>query len=117
MIGSARTIRSPSRVRARRSTPWVAGCCGPMLRTMSAVAMSPVATVSSRRSPVVTSPAMPRILARRGSAADPDSTVQVERLDRVYERGHRGGIGSPVVHDEPLAAGHLDVDEVTVTGE
>src|SRR5215475_9450704 len=37
MIGSAATTRSPSRVSRSRSTPCVDGCCGPMLRTISAV--------------------------------------------------------------------------------
>src|SRR3954454_5506996 len=39
-IGSQPTIRSPSRVSRSRRTPWVAGCCGPMLSTMSVVASS-----------------------------------------------------------------------------
>ena len=34
-------MRSPSRTRRSRSTPWVDGCCGPMLRTMSALDSSP----------------------------------------------------------------------------
>src|SRR5665647_3792252 len=43
-------MRSPSTTRRSRSTPWVAGCCGPMLSTMSVVASAPapVPTVSSR---------------------------------------------------------------------
>src|SRR4051812_14937664 len=52
MTGSARRIRSPSRVSVRRRTPCVAGCCGPMLSTMSLVARLPVETVSSRGSVV-----------------------------------------------------------------
>src|SRR6476469_2251901 len=53
MIGSALTIRSPSTTICRRSTPWVAGCCGPMLSTMSAVASppAPTPTVSAWRWP------------------------------------------------------------------
>src|SRR3954469_13404255 len=108
MIGSARTIRSPSRVRARRSTPCVAGCCGPMLRTMSAVAMSPVATVSSRRSPVVvTSPAMRRILARSASVA---AAVQPTAPDNYASAVELGGehVGVDVAtghhHGDLLAA-------------
>src|SRR4051812_14936749 len=51
MIGSALTIRSPSTTMRSRSTPCVAGCCGPMLSTMSAVANppAPMPTVSAWR--------------------------------------------------------------------
>src|SRR6478609_4802808 len=43
-------MRSPSTTSRSRSTPWVAGCWGPMLSTMSAVARppAPMPTVSSR---------------------------------------------------------------------
>src|SRR5579884_643372 len=34
MSGTALTMVSPSSVRMRRSTPWVDGCCGPMLMVM-----------------------------------------------------------------------------------
>src|SRR5580765_3184583 len=49
MIGSALTMRSPSTTIRRRRTPCVAGCWGPMLSTMSAVARPPAPrpTVSS----------------------------------------------------------------------
>src|SRR4051794_9739555 len=40
MTGSADSMRSPSRVTMTRRTPWVAGCCGPTLRVMSAVRSS-----------------------------------------------------------------------------
>src|SRR3954469_14187271 len=48
-IGSARVMRSPSRVIRSRRTPCVDGCCGPMLSTMSAVARppAPIPTVSA----------------------------------------------------------------------
>src|SRR3954466_141659 len=50
MIGSALRMRSPSRTIRSRSTPWVAGCWGPMLSVMSAVARPPAPspTVTSR---------------------------------------------------------------------
>src|SRR5258706_11388126 len=34
MIGLAPTMVSPSSSSATRSTPWVEGCCGPMLRVI-----------------------------------------------------------------------------------
>src|SRR6266545_898095 len=37
MTGWASSIISPSRVTMTRSTPWVAGCCGPTLSVMSSV--------------------------------------------------------------------------------
>src|SRR5574341_68048 len=37
MTGSASSIISPSSVTITRSTPWVAGCCGPTLSVMSCV--------------------------------------------------------------------------------
>src|ERR671924_301660 len=40
MTGSADSMRSPSRVTSTRSTPWVAGCCGPTFRVMSWVRSS-----------------------------------------------------------------------------
>src|SRR6478609_8411699 len=48
MIGSAVTIRSPSTTMRSRRTPCVAGCCGPMFRTMSAVARPPAPTPTVR---------------------------------------------------------------------
>src|SRR6478672_10418740 len=48
MMGSALTIRSPSTTIRRRRTPCVAGCCGPMLSTMSAVARPPAPTPTVR---------------------------------------------------------------------
>src|SRR5207253_6071811 len=46
ITGSARTIRSPSSFSTTRSTPWVEGCCGPMLRIISSVRSGPSATTS-----------------------------------------------------------------------
>src|SRR5213594_907682 len=37
MIGLARTTVSPSSSSTTRSTPWVEGCCGPMLSVMVSV--------------------------------------------------------------------------------
>src|SRR5437867_12497813 len=41
MIGRASTMVSPSSSSATRSTPWVEGCCGPMLRVMVSVRTVP----------------------------------------------------------------------------
>src|SRR5437764_7240347 len=49
MTGSARTIRSPSTLTSTRSTPCVAGCCGPTLRTISSVWRPPVLERSGTR--------------------------------------------------------------------
>src|SRR5947208_2508220 len=49
MTGSARTIRSPSTLTSTRSTPWVAGCWGPTLRTISSVCRPPVLERSGTR--------------------------------------------------------------------
>src|SRR5207247_325666 len=46
MTGSALTISSPSSSRTIRRTPWVEGCCGPMLRIISSVRSSPSVTTS-----------------------------------------------------------------------
>src|SRR5580765_4657366 len=56
-------MRSPSTTIRSRRTPWVAGCCGPMLSTMSAVARppAPMPTVSSRRPSVVVTPSVCRM--------------------------------------------------------
>src|SRR6478672_366110 len=73
-MGSAETIRSPSTTIRSRSTPCVAGCWGPMLRTMSADARPPAPrpTVSSRPPVVVMPVSLPyaAVRARRkgGSA-------------------------------------------------
>ena len=48
MIGSAATTRSPSRRTTSRSVPCVAGCCGPMLSTMSPVSSSTFTCASAR---------------------------------------------------------------------
>src|SRR5439155_8268070 len=49
MTSSARTIRSPSTLTSTRSTPWVAGCWGPTLRTISSVCSPPVLERSGTR--------------------------------------------------------------------
>src|SRR2546421_677654 len=49
MTGSARTIRSPSTLTSTRSTPCVAGCWGPTLRTISSVWRPPVLARSGTR--------------------------------------------------------------------
>src|SRR5215218_11222198 len=44
MIGLTSRTSSPSSVQNRRSTPWVAGCCGPMLTVKSSVSGSSSST-------------------------------------------------------------------------
>ena len=56
MDGRTSATVSPSRVRTRRSTPWVDGCCGPMLMTSrspawKSLASLAAATISSQSSP------------------------------------------------------------------
>ncbi len=56
MAGRTSATVSPSSVRTSRSTPWVDGCCGPMLITIrSPLSKSPAsfaaATISSQSSP------------------------------------------------------------------
>ncbi len=45
--GSAQTTCSPSRRAMIRSVPWVAGCCGPMLRVMPSVSSSTLSRASA----------------------------------------------------------------------
>src|SRR3954447_18993518 len=51
MTGSARRITSPSSSRTTRSTPWVEGCCGPMLRIISSVFRPWPSAISMSRPP------------------------------------------------------------------
>src|SRR5271157_2025831 len=65
MSGTALTTFSPSSSRSTRSTPWVEGCCGPMLRTIVLVVPSAVSTVvmgsqSAKRNLVPFQPNRPR---------------------------------------------------------
>src|SRR5919109_1388729 len=48
MIGLTSRTTSPSSVQKSRSTPWVAGCCGPMLTVNSSVSGSSCSTGVSR---------------------------------------------------------------------
>src|ERR671918_1876341 len=73
MIGSHRTICSPSNVSRRRSTPWVAGCCGPMFRTMSVVANSPAPAPT----PTVVWRVMLRVCHREGARS-------LRQVDQVF---------------------------------
>src|SRR5208337_3463882 len=65
MSGTALTTFSPSSSRSTRSTPWVEGCCGPMLRAIVLVVPSAVSTVvmesqSAKRNLVPFQPNRPR---------------------------------------------------------
>src|SRR6478752_2794078 len=106
MIGSARRMRSPSRTIRSRSTPWVAGCCGPMLRVMSAVASpaAPMPMVTSRapgtavRSVVdVMAASLPYASSspRRSSPGMSGEPV-LERVRRGGGAGRRPGLGEDV---------------------
>src|SRR5277367_5119881 len=53
MSGTIFSTVSPSISMTRRSTPWVDGCCGPMLRTM-VVSPEPSTTWGSSSEPVET---------------------------------------------------------------
>src|SRR6476619_7701730 len=98
-MGSALTMRSPSTTMRSRSTPWVAGCWGPMLSTMSAVARppAPMPTVSSRCPPVVVMPAIlpHRPLPGGGSAGAAREVV------------HRDGAALVVQADQDAVLGGL----------
>src|SRR5690242_3245212 len=93
MIGSAVTIRSPSTTIRSRSTPCVAGCCGPMLSTMSAVARPPAPTPTVRAwregdDEAVVSVMRPSLRpARRAYAACLLAAHRSPLLDRVTRRG------------------------------
>src|SRR5215213_1244436 len=79
MMGSQWTTRSPSRVSLSRSTPCVAGCCGPMLSTMSVVAKPlPIAAVTSIRS-----------VSHAGIGDDPPEVTQAALGSQL------GGFGRP----------------------
>src|SRR4051794_40026312 len=77
MIGSAAITRSPSRRTTRRSVPCVAGCCGPMLSTMSPVSSSTLTCASARC----------RYIA--GSTSTSGSSPGVGRRGSVFMRLHR----------------------------
>src|ERR671937_2788174 len=50
MIGLTSRTTSPSNVVRRRSTPWVAGWCGPMLIVRSSSCSSPIGSIVTERS-------------------------------------------------------------------
>src|SRR5690349_5561850 len=114
-IGSALTMRSPSITIRSRRTPWVAGCCGPMLSTMSAVARlpAPTPTVSSRGGVGEVMGASLPVRGTAGSAGgivvgagDPAPVVQPEQDDALAAveggqllQGHRPGLHRLVDRD------------------
>src|SRR2546428_5032031 len=69
MSGMASFITSPSARTTKRSTPWVEGCCGPMLRVMSSVARPP-----SR-------------VSRCTSTSNPARPISASRLQQALPRG------------------------------
>src|SRR6266498_1284193 len=76
MTGSARMIISPSSSRMIRSTPWVEGCWGPMLRIISSVRSGPSATTS-----------MPPPRSIQASLA---AVNAARSLTSISEQGNRG---------------------------
>src|ERR671922_1670791 len=78
MIGfTSRTI-SPSSVVSRRSTPWVAGWCGPMLILRSSSCSSPIGSIVTERS-------RSRYGTLSGSVIVPGSSVIPARELRLVE--------------------------------
>ena len=54
---------SPSSSRISRSTPWVEGCCGPMLTTTRSSGASPSASVTESQSWPVTVKTRPSVVS------------------------------------------------------
>src|SRR6478672_7232053 len=120
MIGSALTMRSPSTSIRSRRTPWVAGCCGPMLSTMSAVARlpAPTPTVSSRGGVDEVMDASLPVRGTAGSAGgivvgagDPAAVVQPQQDDALaaveggeLRQRHRPGLHR-LVHGHAVVVG------------
>src|SRR5688572_8119031 len=100
MSGTALFITSPSARTTKRSTPWVDGCCGPMLRVMSSVTTPPPL---SARWISTSNPASPiaglrlqQTFARRRDA------VVLLRLDEVLAQR----VARPVLrHEQPAEIG------------
>src|SRR3954471_13825582 len=104
MTMSEPTTRSPSRCRTTRSTPWVLGCCGPMLRTSSVV--SNISRVSRcERAPA-------RSLDVLGAAhAQPVHRIFHQHLAGPFER-----VVLPLRMALPLL-GHEDAAQVRMPGK
>ena len=82
---------SPSSSRIRRSTPWVEGCCGPMLTTTRSSAESPSPWVMESQSWPVTVKTLPWLVSL-GSAYRSCSVV----ISCSYLRWSGGGIVPPL---------------------
>src|SRR5947207_5430959 len=81
---------SPSSSRTSRSTPWVDGCCGPMLTTMRSSAIGSPPPSTSSQSPPVTVKTRPSVVSR---AAAYESVVTVDPHGRTRLR--RGSLVAP----------------------
>src|SRR5690242_8727859 len=97
MSGSASFMISPSARTTKRSTPWVEGCCGPLVGVMSSVGGPPLACrVTSTSNP--DSPAIIRSRASGLQQAFPRrrDAVVLLRLDEVLAQG----MSRPVLRHE-----------------
>src|SRR2546421_7843569 len=103
MTGSARTIRSPSTLTSTRSTPCVAGCWGPTLRTISSVWRPPVLARSGTRvrsSGTVPISRPPRRLLKFGGFLFPGNE-KLPNLSRSSSQRAPGGCLLPVLRPRP----------------
>src|SRR5262245_49911987 len=105
MSGMASFITSPSARTTKRSTPWVDGCCGPMLSVISSVTTPPpfarrCTSTSKPASPIPFSSGLEQALARRRDA------VVLLGLDEVLAQR----MSRPVF-------GHEDPPQVGMSGE
>src|SRR5882672_11417472 len=115
MTGSARTIRSPSTLTSTRSTPCVAGCWGPTLRTISSVWSPPVLARSGTRvRSSGTVPIRPAPRPRRGARFGGfwfAANEKTPNVGRPSSQGASGGCLLLVLRPRPglvAAAGELE---------
>src|SRR3990170_3257533 len=96
MTISALVMRSPSRVTRMRKTPWVLGCCGPMLTTRGSVLSWPTSRL--RRGPELAA-ALAGDLLREALEAGLEAAGQGEEV--LTQRVSR----EPLPQQEPLQVG------------
>src|SRR5216684_4187685 len=88
MSGITSTTFSPSRVTTRRNTPWVVGCCGPMLSINSSVRKAiPLTLLDPGRGGPLDAPPQERFLF--------DLVLQ---LEEALDQGFRSGRAARHVH-------------------
>src|SRR3954452_20891972 len=109
MIGLTSLTTSPSSVQKRRSTPWVAGCCGPMLTVNSSVSGSTSSTGVSR---------VP-VIGSSGSEWTTGSVIPARQL--VFVEGEQNGLPAhrevPPLREALVVLGHEDPAQVGVAIE